>query len=142
MNPKISDFGLARSFGANESAANTDKVAGWNIVDHHLNLIGHAWRLHIEGRSLELVDASMGNSYDLSELLRLIYMGLLCVQRSPEDRPNMSSMVLMLGSEGSLPQPKQPGFFTERNLVEADSSTSKREQSSTNEITITLLEAQ
>ena len=28
MNPKISDFGLARSFGENETEANTNKVAG------------------------------------------------------------------------------------------------------------------
>jgi serine/threonine protein kinase len=28
LNPKISDFGLARSFGGNETEANTNKVAG------------------------------------------------------------------------------------------------------------------
>jgi len=28
LNPKISDFGLARSFGGNEIEANTIKVAG------------------------------------------------------------------------------------------------------------------
>jgi serine/threonine protein kinase len=28
MNPKISDFGLARSFGGNETEANTNKVVG------------------------------------------------------------------------------------------------------------------
>jgi serine/threonine protein kinase len=28
MNPKISDFGLARSFGGNETEANTNKVMG------------------------------------------------------------------------------------------------------------------
>jgi serine/threonine protein kinase len=28
LNPKISDFGLARSFGGNEIEANTNKVAG------------------------------------------------------------------------------------------------------------------
>jgi serine/threonine protein kinase len=28
LSPKISDFGLARSFGGNETEANTNKVAG------------------------------------------------------------------------------------------------------------------
>lgn len=46
-------------------------------------------------------------------------MWLCCVQQCPENRPNMSSAVLMLGSEAALPRPKRPGFFTGRNLVQA-----------------------
>ncbi|RVW12924.1 hypothetical protein CK203_096845 [Vitis vinifera] len=37
----------------------------------------------------------------------------------------MSSVVLMLGSEGALPQPKEPGFFTQRIMMEANSSLSR-----------------
>ncbi|GMP52704.1 hypothetical protein CsSME_00018414 [Camellia sinensis var. sinensis] len=79
-----------------------------------------------------------------SEMLRSIHVALLCVQQCPEDRQSMSSVVLMLGSEGALPQPKLPGFYTKRNPLEADSSSSKDAPSSTsvNEITITLLNAQ
>ncbi|KAI3753834.1 hypothetical protein L2E82_25898 [Cichorium intybus] len=89
MNPKISDFGIARSFGGNETQANTERVVGTygymspeyaldgvfsiksdvfsfgvlvlEIVsgkrnrgfihpEHDNNLIGHAWRMHNEGR--------------------------------------------------------------------------------------------
>lgn len=58
-----------------------------------------------------------------SELLRCIHVGLLCVQKRPEDRPTMPSVVLMLDSENpTLPQPKQPGFYSERYLTETDSS--------------------
>lgn len=53
----------------------------------------------------------------------------------------MSSVVLMLSGEGKLPQPKQPGFFTERTLVEANSSSIKNTSCSVNDSTITLLEA-
>ncbi|KAK9268594.1 hypothetical protein L1049_000349 [Liquidambar formosana] len=100
-----------------------------------------AWKLHMEDRSLELIDASIGDSCDKIEVLRSIHVGLLCVQRCPEDRPSMSSIVLMLSSESALPQPKQPGFFTERNPVEGYSSSGKPESCSANEITVTWLSA-
>ncbi|PSR96329.1 G-type lectin S-receptor-like serine/threonine-protein kinase [Actinidia chinensis var. chinensis] len=180
MNPKISDFGLARVFGGNETEANTKRVVGTygymspeyaidglfsvksdvfsfgvlvlEIVsgkrnrgfcdpNHHLNLLGHAWRLYNEGRATELMDPPVQNSIHLQQVLRTIHVGLLCVQQCPEDRPNMSSAVLMLGGEGALAQPKQPGFFTERNLPEAKSSQSEDETFSANMVTITVLEA-
>ncbi|KDP38980.1 hypothetical protein JCGZ_00737 [Jatropha curcas] len=182
MNPKISDFGLARSFGGNETEANTNKVVGtygymspeyaiegiysvksdvfsfgvivleivsgkrnrgFSHEDHDLNLLGHAWQLHKEGRSIELIDTSLRNSYNLSEVLRSVHVGLLCVQGSIEDRPSMSAVVYMLGSEGALPEPKLPGFFTERDLIEleANSTTRKHTASSTNGLTITVLDA-
>ncbi|KAL7216904.1 hypothetical protein ACSBR1_028765 [Camellia fascicularis] len=179
MNPKISDFGLARSFGGNETKANTNRVVGTygyippeyavhghfsvksdvfsfgvlvlEIVsgkrnrgfvhaNHRHNLLGHAWILYREGRSIELIDASLRNSSYLSEILRSIHVSLLCVQQCPEDRPSMSSVVLMLGGEGALPRPKHPGFFAEMNLGDADCSTSRDAPSSTNEVTITLLD--
>ena len=85
---------------------------------------------------MDLIDEFLilGNSYILSEVLRCIHVGLLCVQQKPEDRPNMSSVVLMLRSDNSLPNPRQPGFFTEKALLGED-------YSSRNEITCTMLEA-
>ena len=55
----------------------------------------------------------------------------------------MSSVVLMLSSENSLPNPREPGYYTEKALVGKDHSSRKLENpsSSTNEITITMLEA-
>ncbi|KAI8007524.1 G-type lectin S-receptor-like serine/threonine-protein kinase [Camellia lanceoleosa] len=180
MNPKISDFGMAKSFEGNEMAGNTKRVVGtygymspeyaldglfsikldafsFGVLvleimsgkrnrgfyhpDHHLNLLGHAWMLYKEDRSMELIDESLRDSCDLFEVLRSIHVGLLCVQQHPEDRPNMSTVVLMLGSKGVLPQPKQPGFFTERNLLEADCSLSKVTINSVNEMTISMLHA-
>lgn len=182
MIPKISDFGMARSFGGNEMEANTNRVVGtygymapeyagdgifsvksdvfsFGVIvleivtgkrnrgfthkEHNNNLIGHAWWLHNEGKSLELVAASLDESINLTEVIRSIHVGLLCVQQRPEDRPTMASVVLMFGSEGELPQPKQPGFFYEKATTETSNSTSTTSglNHSTNELTITMLHA-
>ncbi|XAR67509.1 Non-specific serine/threonine protein kinase [Bertholletia excelsa] len=169
MNARISDFGMARSFGTNETEANTQRVVGthgWIILneidvfsfgvlvleivsgkknrsfccrEHSLNLLGHAWRCYNEGKMEELIDHFLRDSSRPVEVLRLIHVGLLCVQQNPEDRPSMASVVVMLGSETALPNPKQPGFFIERRLPESFSSSSKEGTSSVCEITISLL---
>lgn len=100
-----------------------------------------AWMLHKEGRPLDLIDESIVDTCIISEVLRSIEVALLCVKKSPEDRPKMSNVVLMLSSDIVLPQPKEPGFFTERDLSNDSSSTIKHEISSVNELTSTLLEA-
>lgn len=98
--------------------------------------------LHKEGKALELMESYPVKPECVSEVVRAIHVGLLCVQRSPEDRPAMSSVVLMLGNEGELPQPKRPGFFTERDVTDtATSISSSSALHSTNEMSITLPEA-
>ncbi|KAL0443463.1 UNVERIFIED_CONTAM: G-type lectin S-receptor-like serine/threonine-protein kinase SD1-1 [Sesamum latifolium] len=118
------------------------KNRGFHHKDHHHNLLGHAWILHKERLSMELVDTNIVDSFYFTEAVRSIHVALLCVQQSPEDRPSMSSVVLMLGSEGALPPPKQPGFFAERDVRAAENTSSnKNTVSSSNEYTITLLDA-
>lgn len=100
-----------------------------------------AWRLHQEGRSIELIKGEIiQDSCYIQEVLRSIHIGLLCVQQSPDDRPNMSSVVLMLGSEGELPEPTQPGFFTERNIAESEYFSSTHPHYSAEATTSTLLQ--
>ncbi|KAB5534742.1 hypothetical protein DKX38_017828 [Salix brachista] len=94
------------------------------------------WKLYKKGRSLELIDELKVESCYVSEVLKSIHVGLLCVQHSPEHRPSMSTVVLMLGGDGVLPQPKEPGFFTERKLIEEN----KKDLNSTNEVTITTID--
>ncbi|XP_017191316.1 G-type lectin S-receptor-like serine/threonine-protein kinase SD1-1 isoform X10 [Malus sylvestris] len=114
---------------------------GFYDPDDNLNLIGYAWRLWKTGRYLELIDESLRDSLTLSEVVRCIHVGLLCVQQLPEDRPTMSSVILMLGNDSRLPEPKQPGFFGGKNLPEAYSSSSKTESSATYDSTVTVPEA-
>ncbi|KAJ0725598.1 putative non-specific serine/threonine protein kinase [Helianthus annuus] len=80
-----------------------------------------AWRLYKEGRSTGLLSASLQASCVVSEVLRSIHVALLCVQHHPEDRPTMWSVVLMLVSEGPLPEHKAPAFFTEERCGELES---------------------
>ncbi|KAJ9182780.1 hypothetical protein P3X46_006735 [Hevea brasiliensis] len=182
MNPKISDFGMARTFGGDQTEGSTNKVVGTygymapeyatdglfsvksdvfsfgilmlEIISgkrskgfYHPNqsrsLIGHAWSFWKEGKLSELIDPFIGESCNISEVSRCVHISLLCVQQHPVDRPSMASIVLMLNSENTFPQPKQPGFVKDKGLDMADSSSSKLGSSSVtvNEITFSLLEA-
>ncbi|KAM0943904.1 putative protein kinase RLK-Pelle-DLSV family [Dioscorea sansibarensis] len=178
MNPKISDFGMARIFGGDQTKAMTLRVVGTYgymspeyamdgifsvksdvfsfgvlmleiisgtrnrgvyLSDPDRYLLGRAWNLWIEGNGLQLVDLSIGHLYSANEVLRCIKIGLLCVQEHPEDRPTMSSVVLMLASEdAAIPKPKQPGFVLRKGYSEADSSSSKPEFLSGNDLTFTM----
>ncbi|KAL3620653.1 hypothetical protein CASFOL_035565 [Castilleja foliolosa] len=179
MSAKISDFGLARSFGGSEAEVQTRRVVGtygymspeyaidglfsvksdvfsfgvlvleivsgkrnrgFALDDHNLNLLGHAWTLYKEDNSCELVDASLGNSFDASEVKRSIHVGLLCVQERPDDRPSMSTVVFMLGNDVELPPAKEPGFFSERDVSFVQSSISSNAFNSENQVTVTMFE--
>ncbi|KAL6844524.1 hypothetical protein ACP4OV_026197 [Aristida adscensionis] len=77
----------------------------------------------------------------LFELERCAQVGLLCVQQSPDDRPNMSAVVAMLNSNSSeIKPPKKPlacGSSTGSPFYEPELST--QEASSTRRITIDLV---
>ncbi|CAN1775072.1 G-type lectin S-receptor-like serine/threonine-protein kinase At4g27290 [Linum perenne] len=180
MNPKISDFGLAKTFVGNAIEGNTRNVVGtygymspeytidgiysiksdvfsfgvmvlevisgernrgFSHPNHQLNLLGHAWTLQRKNKAEELIDETMQESYEQWKVLRLIHIGLLCVQKSPEDRPTMSSVMHMLDGEGDLVEPKKPGFFTSRDLSEESCSSSEnnREPCTNATMTVTIL---
>ncbi|ESQ55240.1 hypothetical protein EUTSA_v10024419mg [Eutrema salsugineum] len=187
MTPKISDFGMARIFGRDETEANTRKVVGtygymspeyamdgifsmksdvfsfgvllleiisgkrnkgFYNLDRDLNLLGCVWRNWKEGRGLEIVDPVIRDfspTFIPYEILRCIQIGLLCVQERADDRPMMSSVVLMLGSEVvAIPYPKPPGYCVGRNSVQDDSSSTTRcdyETSMVNQITMSVIDA-
>ena len=106
-----------------------------------LFFFSQAWILWIKGTPLELIDECLANSSNVSEVLRCIHVALLCVQQRPEDRPNMPTIVQILGNENPLPQPKQPGFFIGRNPLEQDASSNMNNVYSANEASLTSLEA-
>ncbi|XP_022929271.1 receptor-like serine/threonine-protein kinase SD1-8 [Cucurbita moschata] len=176
MNPKISDFGLAKTCGEDQTEGETRRVVGTygymapeyafdgqfsvksdafsygillleiisgkrsrgfsNLNDQ--NLVAYAWRLWKEGNIEELIDDAVRDTCILSGVFRCVNISLLCVQQEPNDRPTMSSVVMMLGCEIPLLQPKPPGFFLENEDIAMKSVTGKDESISTNELTITL----
>ncbi|KAL8506713.1 hypothetical protein ACS0TY_017564 [Phlomoides rotata] len=179
MNPKISDFGLARIVEGKGTEASTNKVVGtygymspeyaldgkfstksdvfsFGVVileiisgkkttgfynPHQvMNLLGYTWRLWSEDKALNLIDPTLLESCDKSQVMKCINIGLLCVQEDPNERPSMSTVVIMLGSEtGPLPLPSQPAFVVRRRLSAASSSSStKPETISKNELTISI----
>ncbi|KAL0835225.1 hypothetical protein Bca101_087114 [Brassica carinata] len=126
MTPKISDFGLARTLGGDETEANTTRVA---------------WRQYTEDKACELIDEALKESCtDVSEVLRAIHIGLLCVQQDPQDRPTMSVVVLMLSSDMLLLDPKEPGFYNERNLLYSDTTSINLEIPSKNFQTMSVID--
>ncbi|GMN61951.1 hypothetical protein TIFTF001_031034 [Ficus carica] len=155
MNPKISDFGLARTFGGDQIEGNTNKVVGtygymapeyvstgqfsiksdvfsfgmmvleivsgkrctsFSPQKQDLTLTGYAWTLMQQGMATELLDSCLRDSdLNLKEVSRCIHVSLLCVQQRAADRPKMSSVVVMLSSDGHvLPYPNRPGYFMEK----------------------------
>ncbi|CDP21298.1 unnamed protein product [Coffea canephora] len=65
-------------------------------TNHHNSLLNsQAWLLYKNGKFQELIDDHLSPSCYLSEVIRSIHVGLVCVQQSLDDRPSMLSMVLI-----------------------------------------------
>ncbi|KOM49884.1 hypothetical protein LR48_Vigan08g071100 [Vigna angularis] len=158
MNPKISDFGLAKAFEIGQNQANTKRVMGtfgymapeyamqglfsvksdvfsfgvlvleticgrknngFYLSEHDETLLLYAWRIWCEGKSLELMDPMLENSFKASEVEKCIHIALLCVQENATYRPTMLDVVVMLGSDRlTLPKPKHPAFSVGRKFSE------------------------
>ena len=113
------------------------------------NILLQAWKLWKNGSPLELVDPNIVENYQIEEVTRCIHIALLCVQEDPTDRPNLSTITLMLTSNTLiLPVPQPPGFFLQnrRNQkqgleeLESSQSTIRSYSQSINDITITDLD--
>ncbi|XP_024158569.1 G-type lectin S-receptor-like serine/threonine-protein kinase At1g11410 isoform X1 [Rosa chinensis] len=102
------------------------------------NLVGHVWDLWKEGRAVEIFDSSI-EEYLVSEVVRCIQIGLLCVQEYATDRPTMSAVVSMLGNDAALPSPRRPAFLLKRMTPSGEPSSGEG-ANSVNDVTCTIVE--
>ncbi|KAG6511412.1 hypothetical protein ZIOFF_029480 [Zingiber officinale] len=139
MNPKISDFGMAKVYSTEDSDVDTNRIVGTyygvlllEIISgerngraytekHGHNLLTHAWNLWNDGKALEFIDLLLEKQYGADEAVKCIQIALLCVQERMEGRPTMSEVVLMLRSDHiALPRPVPPPNFMNRRQFESE----------------------
>ncbi|CAH8361804.1 unnamed protein product [Eruca vesicaria subsp. sativa] len=66
-----------------------------------------------EGVTTRAGSSAIGSNYQSNEVTRCIHIALLCVQDNPENRPMLSTIILMLTSNTiTLPVPQLPGFLS------------------------------
>ncbi|PPD83410.1 hypothetical protein GOBAR_DD19647 [Gossypium barbadense] len=160
LNPKISDFGMAKLFALEQSQADTSKIVGtYGYMAPEYALRGQysvksdvygfgvlvleiisAWRNWNEGTALEVVDPILRDG-SRSEITRCIQLGLLCVQEDTAYRPTMASAVLMLSSYSiSLPMPSAPPLsmhsIRERETKSKSSSFSNQSKRETVQVSV------
>ncbi|MBA0748548.1 hypothetical protein Gogos_005358 [Gossypium gossypioides] len=167
MNSKISDFGMARIFGVDQTQGTTKRVVGTygymspeyamhgqfsvksDVFSFGVLVLEIAWKQWKNGTPLELLDTVLKDNYSRNEVIRCIQIGLLCVQEDPAERPTMATIAMMLNSYSvTLPVPNEPAFFrnsrTEGKMpnvgFESDQSTSRSTPWSINEVSITELD--
>nr|BBF89421.1 KI domain interacting kinase 1-like [Oryza glaberrima] len=73
-----------------------------------------AWELWRGGNLMEFIDPSLrGETHSAAEIQRWVQIALLCVQRGPEERPDMWDVVLMLSTDSTviLPKPSRPAYY-------------------------------
>ncbi|KAI4323607.1 hypothetical protein L6164_023200 [Bauhinia variegata] len=111
--------------------------SGFYLSNHGQSLLVYTWKLWCEGKSLELVDPTLEKSYIDHEVARCIHIGLLCVQEDAADRPTMSGVVLMLGSDKvTLRRPNRPAFSVGRIALGEESSMKSPMDPSINDVTV------
>jgi type IV secretory pathway protease TraF len=69
------------------------------------------WKHWVEGTITQIADPSLGRHYPVAEVLKCVNIGLLCVQQNPTDRPSMSAIVVMFGSDTvAVEAPYRPAY--------------------------------
>nr|XP_043638846.1 G-type lectin S-receptor-like serine/threonine-protein kinase At4g27290 isoform X2 [Erigeron canadensis] len=132
MNPKISDFGLARTFIGCDATAKTKKVVGtFGYIPPEYAVHGH-FSVKSDVFSFGVLMLEIISGKKNREFSHENHSGNLLGHNDVEDRPTMLSVVLMLVSQSVLPEPKQPAFYTGKICKEIQSLLLSQEYMITN----------
>ncbi|KAL3741983.1 hypothetical protein ACJRO7_017464 [Eucalyptus globulus] len=144
LNPKISDFRMARIFGENENQANTQEPNVFSFSILLLEIVSgrRNTSFHYEDQCLSLLGLNVLALVDPSiclevQLSRCINVGLLCTQERAKD---ILTVISMINSEVDLPHPKKPAFTSRKITQDIDSSGKSQNTCSANDVTLTVLQ--
>ncbi|XP_050367386.1 cysteine-rich receptor-like protein kinase 10 isoform X4 [Argentina anserina] len=113
--------------------------SGFYLTEHAKTLVAYAWHLWKDGKEVEFVETTLLESSPTKEILRCMHIGLLCVQEDPEERPTMSDVVVLLGSDSiELPEPKKPAIFAASRIAPIHESSSSS-PTTTNGLTLSII---
>lgn len=108
----------------------------FSLLCIHSNYVLQAWRSWREGTASNIIDSRMRSGSTIA-IIKIIHIGLLCVQENAADRPTMATVVAMLNnSSNTLPVPSQPAFFMYSN-IESNISPDQSFQASRNDLSVT-----
>ena len=83
----------------------------------HIGKFLPAWKNWMERTATNVMDPILRDS-PITEIIRCIHIGLLCVQIHAVARPNMTSVVAMINIDSiTLPVPTRPSYFTQSDVV-------------------------
>ncbi|KAM3701598.1 hypothetical protein ACJW31_05G186200 [Castanea mollissima] len=93
------------------------KITHFHDGENSEYLLSFAWKNWREETTSNLIDPTLRGG-PITEMLRCIKIGLLCVQENVSDRPSMTFVILMLnGNLDPIPTPTQPASFMQSNIV-------------------------
>ncbi|CAI8591264.1 unnamed protein product [Vicia faba] len=148
MNPKISDFGMARIFDNDQTHSITERVVGTYGYMSPEYAMGGYFSVKSNVFSfgvlvLEVLSGMKNRGFHFSDDQNLLGHAwrLWNEGKVLELIDSSYAVVMMLNSETTtLPQPKHPGFVLGRNPGESDSSSARQEEShSINQVTVTIV---
>ncbi|GJN11524.1 hypothetical protein PR202_ga29723 [Eleusine coracana subsp. coracana] len=117
--------------------------------EDNVDLLSFVWEHWTTGIVMEIMDPSLSRLASRDQMAKCIQIGLLCVQDDPVDRPMMSMVNVMLGSNTvTLKTPSKPVFCFQNNGTNSNmysdvyqgSQFTNRSPWSQNEVSITELE--